>query len=262
MLKTRDRPDAILLPFGKRMQFYPPSVNSVLYLPGYPPQGSTIVDHSGQGNDGTITGATWAKDVRGLDYLDFDGSDDKVVIGSAATFKWLHGAEDTTDFKFTIKLWMFVASFADDLWGLVETGAGDSTQIGVSFWLDNRSGTATRRIKSLLSNGSGTAIVAPDAGNSSYPNDALWHHMVWTYNQTPATGNSVVYLDTTSKSADNKSAQTPSTSNPVQALTIGRVADTFTQYGGVALSEIIKDEAWTQAQVTANRNKERHLFGV
>lgn len=66
-------------------QMYPPSADSVLYLPGYPPLGATIRDFSGQGNHGTITGATWTRLPSGLWVLDFDGNDDYVGCGAVTT---------------------------------------------------------------------------------------------------------------------------------------------------------------------------------
>lgn len=56
----------------------PPPAGAVLYLPGYPPMGSTIRDFSGNNNHGTIFGATWVRRSSGLWGLDFDGIDDKV----------------------------------------------------------------------------------------------------------------------------------------------------------------------------------------
>ena len=55
-------------------RFPPPRVNSVLYYPGYPAQGSTIKDFSGNGYDGTITGATWTRNGQGIWELDFNSA--------------------------------------------------------------------------------------------------------------------------------------------------------------------------------------------
>ena len=64
-------------------RFPPPSAGSVLYLPGYPAQGSVIQDFSGEGNDGTITGATWKNDTPGgIWYLYYDGGDDSTSCGN------------------------------------------------------------------------------------------------------------------------------------------------------------------------------------
>uniref|UniRef100_A0A6M3KMJ4 Uncharacterized protein n=1 Tax=viral metagenome TaxID=1070528 RepID=A0A6M3KMJ4_9ZZZZ len=63
--------------------YIPPApANSVLYLTGYPPLGSTIYDRSGQDNDGTITGATWVRLPSGLYGISYDGTDDLVDCGT------------------------------------------------------------------------------------------------------------------------------------------------------------------------------------
>ncbi|KKN03077.1 hypothetical protein LCGC14_1111330 [marine sediment metagenome] len=60
---------------------FEPDVNTVLWLPGQDDAYSSIIrDRSGKGNDGTITGATWARTGQGLWYLSFDG-DDNVDCG-------------------------------------------------------------------------------------------------------------------------------------------------------------------------------------
>lgn len=61
-------------------RFPPPPADSVLYFPGYPYAGSVIKDFSGQGNDGTIYGATWKRLPSGLLVLSYDGSDDITLI--------------------------------------------------------------------------------------------------------------------------------------------------------------------------------------
>ncbi len=240
-----------------------PDANTKLWLPGQDDAQSAVIrDRSGNGNDCSITGAVWKRNDKGLRYLDFDGLDDLITTGDASTFKWLHGAEDTSNFKFTIKTWFFATSWIDDILGLLETGTSASGSIGVSLWLDNRSSVPrTRRILGIISNDT-AAIVAPDAGDNSVPNDTDWHQLVWTYDQTPATGNSIIYLDKTPKTTDNKSAETPSTSNSVRALEIGRIADSFSHYGGLALPVIEQDVIWTQAQITSNYQQERPLVGM
>lgn len=56
----------------------------VLWLPGQDDAySSTIRDRSGQGNHGTITGATWVKNEQGFWVLSFDGDNDGVVTSVA-----------------------------------------------------------------------------------------------------------------------------------------------------------------------------------
>ena len=72
----------------------------VLWLPGQDdPQSATIRDRSGYGNDGAITGATWAQTGQGLWLLDCDGTDDYVDCGSSSDF-------DFTSGDFSFEFWM------------------------------------------------------------------------------------------------------------------------------------------------------------
>jgi len=59
------------------------SRDCVLYLPFKEGSGSTAYDYSGEGNDGTISGATYKKIVDGGYALDFDGNNDYVNLGSS-----------------------------------------------------------------------------------------------------------------------------------------------------------------------------------
>ncbi len=82
---------SLVLPYnplsvGVMKQMYPPPANCVLHLTGYPPGGATITDFSGQGNHGTITGATWVRLPSGLWVLSFDG-DDYVGCGNAVNLQ-------------------------------------------------------------------------------------------------------------------------------------------------------------------------------
>ena len=64
---------------------FEPDSNCVLWLPGQDDAySSTIRDRSGNGNDGTITSATWKNDTPGgLWYLSFDGDNDKLSCDGA-----------------------------------------------------------------------------------------------------------------------------------------------------------------------------------
>lgn len=65
-----------------------PPANSVLWLPGVgDPNSSTITDRSGQGNHGTIRGASWERTGQGLWYLDFNGTDQDITVADAASLR-------------------------------------------------------------------------------------------------------------------------------------------------------------------------------
>ncbi len=114
-------------------RFPPPPADCVLYLPGYPAQGSTIQDFSGQGNNGTITGATWKRLPSGLWYLDFDGNDDYITLGSASVLNFTSG-------DFSILAWINIDSTGNSQQHIF--GRGLDTTDGYSFWINGVPGTA------------------------------------------------------------------------------------------------------------------------
>jgi hypothetical protein len=65
--------------------FKPPPMGCVMSLTGLPGGSNKIYDRSPYGNNGTITGATWVRLASGLWCLSFDGSDDGVNCGQAAS---------------------------------------------------------------------------------------------------------------------------------------------------------------------------------
>jgi len=81
-------------------KYWPVPSSCVLYLEGQQDAySSTIKDLSGNGNDGTITGATWERRPSGLWGLDFDGEDDRVDCGADNSLNFT-----TTDF--TLMAWV------------------------------------------------------------------------------------------------------------------------------------------------------------
>ena len=68
--------DKVVLPdnaWRNLLRQVPP--NSVLYMPGLEGGGTTVWDYSGNGNHGTITGATWVRLSSGVWAKNFDGND-------------------------------------------------------------------------------------------------------------------------------------------------------------------------------------------
>ena len=69
-------------------KYWPVDPSCVLYLEGQEDAHSaTIRDLSGSGNNGTITGALYKRNSKGLWTLDFDGADDKIVVTDAASIQ-------------------------------------------------------------------------------------------------------------------------------------------------------------------------------
>jgi len=75
---------------SRLLNLYQPKAGDgcVLWLPGQDDAYSaTIRDRSGLNNNGTITGATWARTGKGLWYLSFDGIDDYATIPAASSLE-------------------------------------------------------------------------------------------------------------------------------------------------------------------------------
>ncbi len=94
-----------------KIVFDPPPLGTVLWYPGLPGAGSLIYDRSLYGNHGTITGATWTRNSKGLWGLNFDGDDyvniDGVIGDLAATGYmscWMKTNDNTVDSKALICL--------------------------------------------------------------------------------------------------------------------------------------------------------------
>ncbi len=69
-----------------------PDANTVLWLPGQDDNfSSTVRDRSGQGSNGTITGATWVRDSYGLWELEYDGTDDNVDLTNNSLYNFTAG---------------------------------------------------------------------------------------------------------------------------------------------------------------------------
>lgn len=101
----------IKVPFisrGPMQRLLDPPAGSVLYYPMFPDYpSSTLTDYSGNGNTGTITGATWTSLPSGLWCLLFDGTGDRVGLGTdpsldLTTFTlevWVKANADVTDYR-------------------------------------------------------------------------------------------------------------------------------------------------------------------
>lgn len=74
-----------------KILFKPPGIGCVLSLTGLPGGGSKIYDRSHYGNVGTIVGAAWQRLPSGLWCLNFDGNDDYVDCGNAASLTNISG---------------------------------------------------------------------------------------------------------------------------------------------------------------------------
>ncbi len=149
----------------------------------------------------------------------FDGTGDFLVVGVVANFKFLHGANDTSNFKWTINFSVKPNNFSVTQVFLDTTTAGGSADIGIFIGL-----TTGRNIKLLIGRNISGQSVIDGTFSTTYPNDTTnFHHIEITYDQSLGSANATLFIDGIASGTLNKTGNTPSTSNPDNALNIGRL---------------------------------------
>lgn len=227
----------IPIPLGVKKLFPPPPVGSVLYLPGYPPLGSTITDFSGYANHGTITGATRAKNTQGADVLVLDGTDDKLQITSNTSLQ-ITGA-------LTISLWIKFTTFAR-----IEALAGKESGANEYYFYKYNDG------RLFFIHGAETLQFAPffDAGDAG-----VWKKI--TVVRDPVAAKVYAY-----KNAVQPVVAQAYTGTPVAttiAVRIGLRNDDAADYlGQIGFPITILPSARTSAQETSFFQQERSKYGV
>jgi|GEM_PF-7065588 len=154
----------------------------------------------------------------------FDGVNDYVTAGSAADFKYYHGATNTSAFAFTISVWVkFDNPNANTFQVIFDSCNTLTANVGITLALDSRTAVPrSRSIQSYIYRGvGGTAVVQSVSVNNVYPNSTGWNHILWTHNQALASANTNIYVNNVLVTTTNKTGQTPSTANSIAALRFG-----------------------------------------
>jgi hypothetical protein len=169
--------------------------------------GSLAADASGNGNNGTITGASWvAGHIGGA--LSFNGSSNVVSMGKPAALNLTHVG--------TIACWVKydnTTAAGSSKWPMIlGNGDWDADVNGYLFALNSEAGNEGQVIFEIL-NGSGGVFVVSTA---KYGNSA-WHHLCGTWNGSALT----LYVDGVSVGTTPQTADAVSGANP---FVIGRNA--------------------------------------
>lgn len=207
---------------------------TALNIPFDAQSNTTAKDYSGNSNDGAITGAVWTSQGKSGGALSFDGAGDYVEVGDTATFKWMHGADNPSDFNFTISLWMQLDNpEPGDTYSLVSTEGGSSHTIGVGAWFEDYPTQGSRKLRLSIFNGvSANYVVSYYSPDNVYPYDTGWHYVVFTYDHSLANDNVIIYVDGVEVSRGNKGAATPSTADSTYNLHIGSNGNVLDEFAG------------------------------
>ena len=158
--------------------------------------------------------------------LNFDGTDDFVLVGPAAatdltSFAWMSGKGNTSTFKFSISLWVKLDNpEPNDRYVFMATSDGST---GFIFDFEDTAASGfDRNLFCTIYNSSGLKVCSIAGGAQSYPNDTNWHNIVVTYDQSLSTKNGKMYIDGGAAINSNKTVNAASNATTNTQLFIGR----------------------------------------
>jgi len=208
----------------------------VLY---YPSIHDDVLDRSGNGNNGTISGAIWRRLHNGLWYLSFDGTDDYVLVNPIVP---------DFDEKSTVSM---------ECWARISTGCGENSYIislpesAAANGIDLRWGSDT--IYWDLN----THLDASSVDVTSAVSLNTWYHLVLTYDGTTLTG----YKNGASIGSHAVTVGT-GLKHDSKRFCVGALHSTSYEITGFVGLPRIYSEALVATKIQGNFNRERHLFGV
>lgn len=226
----------------------------VLYLDAantksYPRSGTTWIDLSGNGNNGTIDGATWSAENNGI--FDFNGSSNTVSIthNSALSF--------TTTGQKTIQVWVkFDALPALNTQGQPVFGKLSSNFNFDGYWGGLYSNTGNTRVVT-----NGTAISKTTDSTSNPIVIDTWYLYTFISQITSTANTTKVYINSTEVSSTAHGSDGYSESNPLYLGYIGTGVSSPYLNGKIS-SCLFYTKGLSVKEIIQNFNATRGRFGV
>lgn len=220
----------------QKLLYKPQQTGCVLHLINKSPS-ATLFDNSGQGNNGTITGATWVRLPSGLWVNYFDGSNDIIKCADTPSL------EVTT--AFTISAWVKKDNAVNSPIMVKDLNIGSGREWG--FWFN-----VTNNIYFEASN-DGTNMVTAFASSTSL-NTTSYHLLTITYDGT----NVRMYADGVLDSAPTGLAG--GVVNTTEQLWMGYRGGVLGQFYGSLFRLYNRARSATEEANVFQR--ERHLFNA
>lgn len=219
------------------------------------PSGKDVCDSIGT-NHGTANGASIVSGggMLGSNARSFNGGSDFITVGDTSSFKFLHGALDQANFKFTISTWMKLSNpNPNALYGLVTTSGASSGVVGAALFYEDRAAVRRRSLSIFISNGVAGQWVCDNSicisNANAYPNDSNWHHVVATFDRALSSGDAKFYIDGVLAGQGNEGPNEPSAGNSTYPLHIGSTGNEAFFFPGSLDEASIYSAALTVTQV-------------
>lgn len=215
--------------------------NCVLWLPGQDdPQSATIRDRSGYGNHGTLTGATWVRNSKGLWVLSFDGVDDYIEIASNGVGKF-----DVQ--SYTIEAWVWTTTLADYIF----IWSYDFTSHSLPYYAQHLRIDVTGAIFFGFNIGAVFKVLETAAGIFLVN---TWQYVVAKFES----GSQKIYLNGVEKGSNT---EVGIITYYTQAVWIGRTNPGYIKAGRIGMVRFY-NRTLSASEIMDNFNRERSLFGV
>lgn len=219
---------------------FEPDANTVLWLPGQDDAySSTIRDRSGNGNNGTITGAVWKRTGQGLWYLDFEG-DDYVNCGNDTSLRVAEGDH-------SILFWVNITSLVATQ-GIVTNNEENSKISDYAVWITGSSLTYLR---------GDDADATENIPMNPAPPTSTWIQCLVVVEGTDCQW----YMNGATRGNGTLSNTPFSDTNARVWGMIKITGNRFPFTGGMTLQRIF-NSALSAEQAVGSFNQERHLLGV
>jgi len=233
--------------------FYP-VVTSVLDMIGLPGSGATLDDRSAANNDGTITGATWEQLTSGHSVLVLDGTDDYVSMGDSATLDF--ASTDALTFRFWVKPTNFTNPADQMIYDKFSEAASTGFTIAASG--------STGKLALAIGGGAGYPTNWIVVRTAAALSNGVWQHCVITYDGSRTAAGVKFYINGSPVASEIVANNTPPVdqTNDIPAQLGARNLGNYEFVGSLGMAQIVSGTPWTAAQVLANYQFERHLYGV
>lgn len=226
---------------------------------------ATWADTSGNGRN--VTGAateqplkqTAANGGRSFSVAQYDGINDVLQHGTAATWKFLHDGSDWTAY---VVFYVTDAS-PDTLYGLFGTDSGSNARIGASCLYDDRSSESRsdQLIQEICKGSGGNWIIYNQSADGVWAPQA-WGVATFVYDAGVGGDDAVTYVNGISVCSDETANLPYSGSNPTYNLDIGALGNK-NRPAKISLAELlIYTEAHDNDERNTNQQALAGLFGL
>lgn len=242
---------------SKSLWSYNPMPTSCrLYLPFWSPalRGATSGAIDPYRKSGTWVGSTIVDTGR---YLD---GDDWLGVGVLGDFKYLHGGEDQSNFKFTVIIWVALPTPEPNTFYGLATTCDTGIDHGIALWFEDRAALpASRQLRATIGNET-AEVLNQYSDDNTYPNDTDFHMIGITYDQTLANTNYTLFVDAVNKKTGDKTVEAPTANNEKHVFQVGATLDSDPDMTGYVGEVGAWEICFTQAQMTYyyNRTKGRY----